>query len=455
VLILARWVLPVAAPPIEAGAVRVEGGRLAAVGPRAGPGRDGLAPQPGERVIDLGDAALLPGLVDAHAHLEWTALRACLDGHPLHAWPRLFPRVRAAWQAEDYLVSARLGALETLEAGVTCVAESGPTGAGLAAMAEAGLRGRVSPEVLGPDPEEWETLADAAERRVARLDAERPGTRVDLGLAPHGLHTVSLPLLRWCRRFADARGLPLSLHLAESVEEGRFLEAGEGPWADVYARAGIEAAWPGRGPVAAALEAGLLARGTILAHCVHVTADEVTRIAASGAGIACCPQSNGALGVGVPPLDLFLASGVPVGFGTDSSASVGAKDLFAEARAARLLVRTARRDAAAPAGGPRRLIEAMTLGGARLLGLDAEVGSIEPGKRADLAAVALDRPHLVPADGIEAVLLSGATRRDVSWVMVDGEVRVEGGTARLPRRGALLALADRLGARTRAALAPA
>jgi cytosine/adenosine deaminase-related metal-dependent hydrolase len=451
-LILARWVLPVSAPPIESGAVRVEGGRIVAVGPRAAAGREGLAPAPGEPVADLGRAALLPGLVDAHAHLEWTALRGCLDGRPLHEWPRLFARVRAAWQPEDHAASARLGAVEALEGGITCVAESGPTGVGLAAMREVGLRGRASPEVLGPDPEAWETFADAVERRVARLEAEAAGGRVGVGLAPHALHTVSMPLLRWCRRFADAKGLPLSLHLAESAEEVEFLETGRGPWADLYARTGVDAAWPGRRPVAAALEGGLLARGTILAHCVRASAEEVAQIAASGAGIACCPQSNGALGVGAPPLDLFLDSGAPVGLGTDSGASVGAKDLFAEARAGRLLLRAARGDAAAPRGGARRLLEAMTLGGARALGLADEVGSVEAGKRADLVAVALDRPHLRPADDVEAALAAGATRGAVVWVMVDGEVRVEAGGARMSGRDALLARTDRLGARTRAAL---
>jgi 5-methylthioadenosine/S-adenosylhomocysteine deaminase len=454
VLVLARWVLPVASPPVSRGAVRVEGGRIAAVGPAAAPGREGLAASPGERVVDLGDSAILPGLVDAHAHLEWTALRGLLDGVPLTRWPIVFPRVRAVWRPDDYLASARLGALETLEAGITTVAESGPTGAGLAAMQEAGLGGRASVEVLGPDPESWETHADAAERQVARLESQRGETRrIAIGLAPHALHTVSAPLLRWCRRFADAKGLPLSLHLAESAAEVRFLEHGDGPWAETYARAGVRAAWPGRPPVAAAHEAGLLVRGTIVAHCVHARADDLAVLARTGAGIACCPRSNAGLGVGVAPLARLLAGDLPVGFGTDSGASVGAKDLFAEARAARLLARTASGDPAAPAGASR-LLSALTLGGARALGLEADIGSLQPGKRADLVAVALGRPHLRPADDVEAALVAAAGHHDVTWVMVEGEVKVEAGVARLAGRDALLAAADGIGERTRAALAP-
>lgn len=457
-LILAKWVVPITALPIEGGAVRVEGGRIAAVGPRARPGReDGLAARPGEPAIDLGEAALLPGLVDAHTHLEWTALRGLLDGRPLEAWPELFARLRAAWRsADDYLASARLGALEALEGGITTLADAGPTGAGLAAMAEVGLRGRVSCEVLGPDPEAWKAAAEVVERDVARLaaDARAAGGRLSLGLAPHALHTVSTPLLRWCRRFADARGLPLALHLAESAGEVAFLAHGRGPWADLYARRGIELAAPRRRPVACADEVGLLASGTILAHCVQVTDDEIERIAVSGAGVACCPQSNAALGVGAPPLGRLLEAGLPLGLGTDSGASVGAKDLFAEARAGLFLARVMGRDAAAVRDGPRRLLAAATLGGARVLGLDAEIGSLTPGKRADLMAVALDRPHLRPVAEIETTLVAAASRRDVVWVMIGGEVRVEGGVARLAGREARLAEADRVGACARAALAP-
>ncbi len=396
-LIRARWVVPIEQPPIERGAVRVERGRIVAVGPAAasvaGAGRgDGLAPEPGEPVVELGEAALLPGLVDLHAHLEWTALRAALDGRPLESWPLLFPRLRRAWpSADDYLASARLGALEALEGGITTVADSGPTGAGLAAMAETGLRGRVSYEVLGPDPEAWEGLADATEREVARLEAAAreagTGGRLSVGLAPHAPHTVSPPLLRWCRRFAEAKGLPLSIHLAESAAEVAFLEAGTGPWAELYARRGLALAVPGQRPVAYAEAIGLLASGTILAHCVHVTEAEIERIAASGAAVACCPQSNAALGLGVAPLGRLLDCGLPLGLGTDSGASVGARDLFAEARAGLLLARAAAADPAAIAGGPRRLLAAATLGGARALGLGAEVGSLVPGKRADLVAV--------------------------------------------------------------------
>ncbi|HEX7125373.1 MAG TPA: amidohydrolase family protein, partial [Thermodesulfobacteriota bacterium] len=370
-------------------------------------------------------------------------------------WPRLFPRIRAAWTSpDDYVVSARLGALEALEAGITTVADSGPTGAGLEAMREIGLGGRVHAEVIGPDPEAWETLADAVERQVARLEAAAgpPGGRLGIGLAPHALHTVSTPLLRWCRRFADARGLPLSVHLAESAAEVRFLETGDGPWADLYARAGVRAVSPRRSPAAAAAEVGLLARGTILAHCVRLDAADIARVSASGAAVACCPQSNAALGVGDVPAAELIAAGVTVGLGTDSGASVGAKDLFAEARALRGLLRRTARGPAPAAAGARPLLEAMTRSAARALGLESEIGSIEVGKRADLVAVALDRPHLRGAADVEAALVGSAGRGDVTWVMTAGEVRVERGVARTPGRRALLEAADRLAERTRAAL---
>jgi 5-methylthioadenosine/S-adenosylhomocysteine deaminase len=220
----------------------------------------------------------------------------------------------------------------------------------------------------------------------------------------------------------------------------------------LYARAGTKAVSPRRSPAAAAAEVGLLARGTILAHCVRMGSADIERVAASGAAVACCPQSNAALGVGDAPAALLLAAGVTMGLGTDSGASVGAKDLFAEARALRgLLRRTA--GGPVPAGaGPRALLEAMTLSGARAMGLEAEIGSISAGKRADLVAVGLDRPHLRSAAEVEVALVGSASRGDVTWVMAAGEVRVEGGVARAPGRRAVLEAADRLAERTRAAL---
>jgi cytosine/adenosine deaminase-related metal-dependent hydrolase len=394
------------------------GGRIADVGPAAAMvGRFPDAP-----VADLGDAILVPGFVDAHCHLEWSLTDGLLAPDDFAPWLRRMLAVRARMTYDDHRAAARFGALRALRAGTTTLADSGPTGAGAAAMGEAGLRGAVHLEAFGSsEGDAARRVAVAVAERVAGLDADA-GPAVRIGVSPHAPYTVGPALWRALAADPGLSERPWATHLAESEDEARVVADGEGPLAEVFADAGFAPGrWEGAGDettVSRAARGGALRRGLVAAHCVHLGADDPATLRAWGVSVAHCPRSNEHLGVGRAPLAALRVAGVRVGLGTDSPASGGDYDLRAEAHAC------ARVHADAPA--PDRLdwaalLRLATLGGAEALGLEGEVGSLAPGMRADLVAL---RPSGPAGDPHRAALDAG-TR--VELVIAGGAVVVSDG----------------------------
>jgi cytosine/adenosine deaminase-related metal-dependent hydrolase len=400
----------VAGPAVPDGVVATAGGRILEVGPASAV----AASHPGAEVRDLGDALLLPGLVDAHCHLEWSLLDGLLAPGPFAGWLGRLLGLRRRLGPDDHRAAARLGALRALRAGTTTLADAGPTGAGVAAATEAGLRAVVHLEAFGgPD------AADGTASRVAALDAAA-GPRVRVGVSPHAPYSAGPGLWDALARHPGLSGRPLATHLAESPGEGAAIAVGEGPLAEALAAAGLRAArWdgpPAAGPVERLAEAGALRPGLVAAHCVQLGEGDPARLAAAGVAVAHCPRSNAYLRCGVMPLGAIGRAGVPVGLGTDSPASGGDYDLRAEARAcAEAHGAAARLDAAA-------LLRMATLGGARTLGMEGLVGSLEPGRRADL--LALRPPPGLGGDPHELALRADTA---VELVTVDGEVLLDGG----------------------------
>lgn len=373
----ARWVVPITAPSIHDGTVVVDGARIAYVGPRASapPGDD----------VDLEDAVLLPGLVNAHTHLELTAFRGLMPDVPFRDWiVRLQSAKVSVMTPERSLDSARLGIAEGLRAGVTTYGDTCDSGAALPAMCEMGVRGIVYQEVFSPSPDE-SRVADAIAALRLRLTelAPRQTPLVRLGISPHAPYTVSDPLFI----AAAGAGYPLAVHIAESDAETRLVRDGDGPFADGLRRRGIAVAPRGRSPIALLESLGVLRARPLLIHAVYIDDADIAAIATAQATVAHCPVSNAKLGHGIAPLDRLLAAGVAVGLGSDSMASNDRMDLLEETRAAALAqrVRTGRPEALPP----RDALTLATLGGARALGIDDRVGSLEPGKDGDLAAFPL------------------------------------------------------------------
>jgi cytosine/adenosine deaminase-related metal-dependent hydrolase len=402
--------LPVEGPPIAGGAVCVDDGWIVDAGVLADVrGRHVEAP-----VVDLGEAILAPGFVDAHAHLEWSLMDGVLPSQPFGAWLGRLMGLRGRMEPEDHLVAARHAAVRALRAGTTTLADSGPTGAGVIAMAETGLRGPVHLEAFGREEgEEARARAGGVAERVAAL-AAAADARNRVGLSPHAPYTVGPGLWAALAGLPSLAGLPWATHLAESEDETRVIAGGDGALADVFSSIGaVPGRWPGAEgarPVERLAGAGALREGLVAAHCVQLGEDDPSLLADAGVGVAHCPRSNEYLHCGRAPLQALREAGVPLGLGTDSPASGGDYDVRAEARACG-------RIHGDDAGSPEALIRLATIGGARVLGLDAEVGSLVPGKRADL--VALHTAPGAPRDPWAAALAAGT---EVTTVVIDGAV---------------------------------
>jgi 5-methylthioadenosine/S-adenosylhomocysteine deaminase len=365
--IRAGAVHPVTAPPITDGAVLVgRDGKIAAVGPHP------EVPTPaGTRQVDFPSAVLVPGLVNTHTHLELTHLAGKNAERDFARWIRTIRTLKEATTPEEFAHAAEQGVRDAWTAGITCVADTGSTGAPLEALVRLGARGIYYQEVFGPDPRASGASLAELQGAVARL-GPLATRQVRLGVSPHAPYTVSEPLYRAVAEFARRAGLRLAVHLAESREEMALVRDGTGPFAEALRARGVAVAAHDLSPVQYLGRLGLFASGTCLCiHCVQVDAADIATLARAGAAIAHCPRSNRAHGHGTAPLAAFRAAGLAVGLGTDSIVSTGDANLWAEASAAGL------------AGD--EALRLLTLGGAEALGLEREVGSLERGKDADLA----------------------------------------------------------------------
>ena len=413
----AGWVLPVTSAPIRDGTVVTHEGRIVHVGPRrsAADARDD---------VELGDALLMPGLVNAHCHLELTAMRGFLDGLSFREWiMRLTMSRRAVLTPQMLLDSARLGVVEGLLHGVTTFADTGDTGTGFEAMLERGVRGICYREVFGPDPAQCaDSIATLALSAAAMR--ERETALVRAGVSPHAPYTVSDDLFRATTALAREHDYPVAVHIAESAVESALVVDGSGAFADGLRARGIDVARRARTPVELLASLGVLDVKPLLIHCVRVDATDIETIARHDAAVAHCPASNAKLGHGTAPLAAMRAAGIRVGVGTDSVASNDRMDLLDETRLATLFANA--REARYDALGASDALALATIGGARALGLDNEIGSLEVGKAADLAAFRIP-PHRAPLHDPVAAAIYSIAGSAASLVVVAGVEQVRDG----------------------------
>ncbi|MBB6052660.1 amidohydrolase family protein [Armatimonas rosea] len=412
----ARWVLPISGPLFENGEVAFENGILTYVG-RA---------RPDAGALDLGLAAILPGLVNVHAHLEYTVLRGLLEDMPFFPWIRGLTGLKAFLTLDDWVTSATLGAAELAAAGITTVGDACDAGATINALVSSGLRGTVFREVFGIEsqPPVSQTL-DVLRRQLAQmgstLSRSNAESRVHLGVSPHAPYTVRAELFQALADFSDQNGYLQTIHLAESPAEEALFQIGGGPFKEMFDRRGI--AWPTKdiSPIAYAKQAGALDARTLAVHCVHASDDDITLLANAGASVAHCPRSNGKLGAGLAPLRALKERGLDIGLGTDSMVSGNSADFFEEMRAAVYGARAREQDTRALTA--KEALFMATLGGARALHREREVGSLELGKQADLCVVRLDGVHHAPVgdDNPEAALVYSARASDVCLTLVAGQ----------------------------------
>jgi cytosine/adenosine deaminase-related metal-dependent hydrolase len=394
----ADWILPITAAPIRKGSVSVERGRILVV--NAAPRGD---------AADLGRVAILPGLVNAHTHLELSYLHERVPPAPSFAdWVRTVMETRQRYPdaADARIVEpARAAIAHARACGTALVGDVTNTLVTVPLLRDAHMPAQVFHELTGFT--EQDPVARVAEARARAESYGGSGGELRISLAPHAPYSVSAALFRAIRDDLDAH-MPAvsSVHLGENPEEVELLRHGTGPIREVLQGLGR---WPddwrppGVSPVRYLLDLGVLDSRMLVVHGVQFDGDDLSQLRAVGATLVSCPRSNRHVGVGDPPLEAFYAMDVDVALGTDSLASVADLNMFSELAQARRLARRV------PA---RRLLESATSVAARALGFGGDFGAIEAGKRAALIAVA------VP-DGVtdvEEYLVGGIEPDAVSWL---------------------------------------
>ncbi len=378
---------------------------------------------PDAEVEDFGEAAILPGFVNCHSHLEITSMRGQLDDveHDFRSWLLKLNGLRAELTDADICAAAVAGAVEGARAGVTCFGDIGRMGhAGVAALKQVGLRGVVFQETeFSPDNRTAdEDFVKLATKYEELRDEETE--LVKIGLSPHSPYTVGSRLFELIAQYSILNRVPLSIHAAESADETELIAHGTGLFRTFYERLDLEWESPHCTPVEYLERLGVLSTRPLLAHCVRVSDSDIRRIASNGAKIAHCPKSNAKFGHGYAPLEAMLDAEIAVGLGSDSVASNNVCNILEESRFAALGARN--RPGSKRFISAREILETATLGGAKALGLDHLIGTLEPGKQADIAVVSLDHPAVQPIGDIHAALVFSADARDVLVALVGGRV---------------------------------
>ena len=421
-LIDARWIVPVEpAGALEGHAIAVHDGRIEAVLPS----RDALREYTAARRMSLHEHVLIPGLVNLHTHAAMSLLRGIADDVALmqwlqqHIWPVEMREASSAFVYDGTL----LACAEMLRGGVTLFNDMYffPEAAARAAIA-AGMRAALGMIVVDfPSPYAAHP-ADYLSKGLAMRDALRAQPLISFCFAPHAPYSVGDKALAQIATYANELDLPVHMHVHETADE-----IAQGIGRD------------GRRPLARLSDLGLVGPNLLAVHAVHLLPAEIELLAACGCHVAHCPSSNLKLASGMAPVASLLAAGVNVGIGTDGAASNNRLDLFGEMRQAALFAKAVAGDPTAlPAAQALRMA---TLNGARALGLDHLVGSLQAGKAADIVAVDFSAPELLPCYDPISHLVYAAGRQNVSHVWVAGELAVEDGVLTRPELRAVHKLA--------------
>jgi aminodeoxyfutalosine deaminase len=356
------------AAPINRGAVVIRHGTILA----AGPVEKIIKKYSGHAVIHLPNAVLMSGLVNLHTHLELPALHDAIRADTFSDWVLNLIKKKKELSAGDYILASKQNIKTLVRTGTTTVGEICTHEASPVLLKQSGLRVTIFHEIISMNPE-------VSFPRPPSLVC-RHSSLMRCGISPHAPHTVSEKILRELKK----KKIPLSMHVAESKDEIRLFQGKRSGFKKLYELAGWDLAWA---PAAASpfqylKQLGLLGPGLLTVHAVQATDKDIQILKKSHAPVAHCPRSNKELGVGRMPLKKFLDAGITVGLGTDSLASASSLNMWDEMRYAYKIHRREGIHA-------KDIFKLATIGGAKALGIDKEIGTLDPGKRADLIAVPL------------------------------------------------------------------
>ncbi|MDT8384947.1 MAG: TRZ/ATZ family hydrolase [Gammaproteobacteria bacterium] len=402
-LIHARWVIPVEPlnTVLEHHAIAVHQGRILDLLPSA----EANAKYAAEVEHQLDGHALIPGLVNAHTHAAMSLFRGLADDLPLmdwlqnHIWP-----AEGQWVSPEFVADGtRFAIAEMLRGGTTCFNDMYFFPDEAARVADnAGMRAVVGLIVID-FPTVWAANADEyLHKGIEVHDHYRHNPLITTAFAPHAPYTVSDDVLQRVITYAEEMDIPIHMHLHETAHEVHEAEAGSG-----------------QRPLARLEQLGLISPRFIAVHMTQLADEEIDHVATRGAHVVHCPESNMKLASGFCPVQQLLDAGVNVALGTDGAASNNDLDMFGEMRSAALLGKVVARDASALSAA--QALHMATLGGARALGLEAQIGSLTPGKAADITAVDLGRLETQPVYHPISQLVYAASREQVSDVWVAGQ----------------------------------
>jgi 5-methylthioadenosine/S-adenosylhomocysteine deaminase len=407
------------------GAIAVDHDRIAAVGPA-----HLFSEWHANEIVDAGGAMVMPGLINAHTHLPMSFFRGLADDLPLDQWlqKHIFPAEATFITPGTVPSGARLAVAEMLLGGTTCCCDGYFLEHHVAeVVAQAGMRAVLAQGVIDfpapgvPDPARRIAVAEDYVRRwQGRSALIRPS------IFCHAPYTCSAETLRSAKAAANALGVRFQIHVAETQDEERRCRQQNGCSSVAYL-----------------YKLGLLDTNTLLVHAVWVDDDDIALILKSGACVAHCPESNMKLASGVAPIPEMLAAGIPVGLGTDGCASNNDLDMLGEMDSVSKLHKVHRLDPTVM--NAASVVRMATLEGARALGLDHLIGSLQVGKQADLIIIDLNRPHATPMYNACSHLVYAARGSDVRDVMIAGRWVVRGGRLETLDQGAVLKEAAAIG----------
>lgn len=348
---------------------------------------------------------VMPGFVNTHTHIPMTLLREYADDLPLHTWltEHIFPAEARLMTPENISIASRLAFIEMIKSGTTCFNDMYFFEDIIAEEAEkAGIRGRVGESLIDFPTPSFHTPAEGLALGEALLRKWTGHSLIHPCVCAHAPYTCSKETLQKAKRLADQYDTILQIHLSETRKEVE----------DITAQTGMA-------PATYLSSIGLLDKNVIAAHGVWLNSEEIKLLAASGTTIAHCPKSNLKLASGIADIDSYLKAGIPVGIGTDGTASNNTLDMVEEMRFAALLPKGIHHDPEAV--NARTALQMATIGGAKALGLEHLIGSLEPGKSADLIFVHADSSNMLPVYDEYSAIVYAMNSKNIRSSMVNGE----------------------------------
>lgn len=385
-------------PVIADGWVQVDGDRITATGQGAPPAA------PGAETIDLGGDILMPGMINPHCHIAMTLFRGLGEDVDDRLYRYVLPMERKFVTPEMVRVGTALGVCEMIASGVTAVADMYYFETEVGRIIDAaGMRGVVGQTIADFNPPDHKTIDEGFALTEQLVSEFRGHPRVTPSIAPHAPYSTDLAVMNRVARWADDNpDVPVQIHLAEMDSENVWCRKNHGMT-----------------PVEVVEKAGLLRKGLICAHCLHVSASDIDKMAHAQVCVAHNARSNAKAGRGIAPVEAMRKAGLPVGIGTDGPMSGNGLDLFAQFGPVTMFQKLL-----GHSRKPMPVVEVIrmaTIEGARVLGLDASIGSLEPGKQADLVRIDLSAPRLQPIYDPYATLVYSTIADDVRDVMVAGK----------------------------------